>query len=278
MSTPTPYQESAATLPVPCPTSPVAGRSTETEAPAFDWTPVPDAVEYRVQLASSEAFDVLHYDEVVAPGTELPLDSVLPDEATMVYWRVRAEGGDDELSEWSEPAHFAVSEAALAEDEGLRVDAPPVPLHPNTRAQSVVEAAAVPFSWEDVPEASGYQLQVARTENFEDPELDLTVDRTTSITLYDELPHDESATLYWRLRPLFRGADPGPWSPVLSFTLAPSSEDEEEFVRQAEAPRPQARATGPVEQARTSGAFSVFVSLLVVISFVAILLLIGMAG
>jgi hypothetical protein len=254
----------------------VAGRPVETDTPVFDWTPVPDAADYRVQLANSEAFDVVHHDELAERRTKLSLDSVLPDESTTVYWRVRAEGENDEWSEWSSPAHFAVSETELAAEEGLRVDAPPVPLHPDGPPPSAVEATAVPFAWEDVPEASGYQLQVASTEDFEDPELDLTVDRTTSVTLYEELP-DEAATLYWRIRPLFRVAGSGPWSPPLSFPVAPPSE-EEEFVRQAEAPRNTARAAGPVEQARTSGAFSLVVSLLAVSSFIVIILLISIAA
>lgn len=277
MSTPTPYQESAVILPVPCPTAPVAGRPVETDTPVFDWTPVPDAANYRVQIASSEAFDAVHYDEATERGAKLSFDSVLPDEATMVYWRVRAEGEDGERSEWSEPAHFAVSEREATAEGTLRVDAPPVPLHPDGQQDSAVDATAVPFAWEDVPEASGYQLQVAPTVDVDDPILDLTLDRTTSVTIYEGLPH-EATTLYWRIRPLFRVAEPGPWSPAVSFTVAPPSEDEEEFAPQAEAPRGRARATGPVEQARTSRAFSVFVSLLAVTSFVVILLLIGMAA
>lgn len=278
MPTPTPHQESTATLPVPCPTAPVAGRPVETDSPVFSWVPVPGATGYQLQLASSEVFDTVHYDEVVDRGTALPLDSVLPGEATMVYWRVRAKGPEDERSGWSLPAHFARSSASPKDAEGtVRVDAPPVPLRPDDQQHAPVDPTAVSFVWEEVPEASGYQLQVAATEDFADPELDLTVDRTTEVTLHDRLPRT-ATTLYWRIRPLFRVAEPGPWSQPLPFTVAPPAEDEEELAPEAEDPQASARAAGPVEQARTSGALSLAVSLIVLVSFITTILLIFLVG
>jgi len=274
MSTPTPYQESPpATLPAPCPTQPVAGRPVETDAPVFDWTPVPDATGYRMQIASAEAFEVVHYDEETERGAALSLDSVLPDDATTVWWRVRAEGTGEEQSNWSEPAHFAVAADPERGEGTVRVDAPPVPLQPERSRDTPIDAGAVPFAWEGIPEASGYQLQVAPTERFNDPSIDLTVDQTTSVTLYDLLP-PEGTTFYWRVRPLFRVAGSGPWSRPVSFPVAPPAEEEEDLASEAADPRASARAAGPVEHARTSGTFSLVVSLLAVLSFVATIFLI----
>lgn len=228
MSTPTPYQESSpATLPAPHPTRPVAGRPVDTEPPIFNWTPIPEATRYRVQVASTEAFESVHYDDVMERGSALPLGSALPDGVTMMYWRVRAET-EEEQSVWSEPAHFAVPAAEQeADDAALRVEAPPVPLHPKSTQDPPVDQSAVPFSWESIPEASGYQLQVASTEDFSDPDIDFVVDQTTSVTLYDTLL-PEAATYYWRIRPLFQVADPGPWSSPVAFAVAPSESDEED--------------------------------------------------
>lgn len=275
MSTPTPYQESPpATLPVPCPTQPVAGRPVETDAPVFNWTSVPDATRYRVQIAPTAAFDTLHYDEETERGAALPLDHMLPDEGTAVYWRVRAEGPDEERSAWSAPAHFAVASATSETGEGaIRVDAPPVPIQPEGTRDTPVDRSAVPFSWEGIPEASGYHLQVGPTENFDDPSVDFTVDQTTSVTLYDVLPQ-EVTSFYWRVRPLFRDAGAGPWSRPVPFTVSPPATDAEDRAPEAADPQASARAAGPVTHARTSGAFSLFVSLLVVLSFVATILLI----
>jgi len=251
----------------------VAGRPVDTDAPVFDWTPISGAARYRVQIATTEAFDTLHYNEETERRAALPPATMLPDGTTMVHWRVRAEGDDDAMSAWSEPAHFAVATAEREGEEGsLRVDAPPVPLHPDSRQDTPVDQSAVPFSWEGIPEASGYQLQVAPSEDFDDPSVDLTVDQTTSVTLYDVLPL-EVTSFHWRIRALFRVASPGPWSSPVSFTVAPLAEEEEDLAPEAADPQASARAAGPVEHARTSRATTLTVSLLAVLSFIATLLL-----
>lgn len=279
MSTPTPYEESTPpTLPEPCPTRPVAGRPAETDSPVFDWTPVPDATRYRVQVASTEAFESIHYDDAMERGTALPLGSVLPDDVTTAYWRVRAETEEEERSNWSEPAHFARPAVEReAEEATLRVDAPPVPLHSESARDTPVDQSAVPFAWEGIPEASGYQLQVARTEDVSDPDIDLTVDQTTSLTLYDVLP-EEATTYHWRIRPLFRVADPGPWSSPVSFAVAPPESDEEELAPEAADPQASARAAGPVTQGRTSWTVSLSVSLIALLGFLATIALIILFG
>lgn len=276
MSTPTtPNKESSpATLPEPCPTWPVAGRPVETDSPAFDWTPVPGATRYRVQMASTEAFETVHYDDAMERGTALPLRSVLPDDVTTAWWRVRAEAKESKHSDWSESAHFTMPAAeGEVKDAALRVDAPPVPLHPEDPQDVPVDQSAVPFSWEGIPEASGYQIQVARTEDFADADVDLTVDQTTSLTLYEVLP-EEGTTYYWRIRPLFRRADPGPWSSPVAFAVARPASAEEELAPEAADPQASARAAGPVTTGRTSRMLSLTVSLIAVLSFLATIALI----
>ncbi len=278
MSTSTsPQETSLTTLPAPCPTQPVAGRSVEDGPPVFSWTPVPGAVRYRVQVASTEAFESVHHDAPMERGTALPLASVLPEEASIAYWRVRAEAAGAEPSAWSAPAHFALASDDAAEAErSVRVDASPVPLHPD-RNDTPVDQSAVPFAWEEIPGASGYQLQVAPTADFADPSVDVTVDRTTSVTLYDVLSL-EVTSFHWRVRPLFRDADPGPWSDARAFAVAPPEEDEDALATPSDDPQATARAAGPVQQARTSSTFSVLVGLFTLVSFIAIILLIYLAG
>ena len=278
MPSPTPYQEaSPATLPVPCPTQPVAGRPVETDTPVFDWTPVPDAPHYRVQIASTDAFEAVHYDETMDRGTAVPLETVLPEEAATACWRVRAEGPAEARSDWSAPARFALPSADLASAAGtVRVEAPPVLLHPTSDQDPPVDQSAVPFTWEGVPEATGYQLQVAPTDDFADPVVGLAVDQTTSVTLYDTL-RGGGAAFHWRVRPLFPVADPGPWSDPVPFVVAPPT-DEEELAPEAEDPRASARIAGPATRARTSTTLSLTVSLLAVLSFLATIALIMLAG
>jgi len=272
----TPYEESpTATLPVPCPTQPVAGRTVDLDdSSVFDWTPVPDAAHYRVQVSDTDTFESIHYDEVTGRRVLIPLGSVLPDDTALAYWRVRAETDAARSSPWSDAAHVTLP--SMEDEEILRVDAPPVPLHPTE--DTPADRQAVPFSWEGVPEASGYQIQVAPTEDFTDPAVDLTLDQTTSVTLCDMLSPDVSP-FYWRIRTLFRGMDPGPWStPPVSFAVTPSLEEEDDLATEASDPDSSAVAAGPVQHARTSRATSIAVSLFALLSFVAVILLIVLSS
>lgn len=277
-SVPTPPDDlPATTLPAPCPTHPVAGQSVEEASPAFDWTPVPGAARYRVQVAGTEAFEAVHHDAVMERGAACALASVLPAGTTSVYWRVRAEAEGEAPSAWSAPAHFSVAadEASTDAPPSVRVDASPVPLHP-THEDVPLRPAAASFTWEGIPAASGYELQVARTKACVAPLLAVTVDRVTALTLYDTLP-EERGSLYWRVRPLFRAAAPGPWSEARRFGVASQGDDEVPAVP-AEDPRATARAAGPVQQARTSGTLSIAVGLFALLSFLAIIALIYLAG
>lgn len=279
MTTPTPYEESPTrSRPVPCPTQPVAGRTVDSENPVFDWTPVPDADQYRVQIAEHEAFEDLYYDEQTEPSTPIALGSILPDDVSTVCWRVRAETDDTALSDWSNTAHFARPSAEHPEDEAaLRVEASPVPLHPDDHRHEPVDQSAASFSWERIPDASGYQLQVAATETFDDPTIDLSVDQTTSVTLCGMLP-EEASPLYWRIRPLFRVAAPGPWCAPVRFSVSSTPNPEQDLAPEGEAAQGSARAAGPVQHARTSRGFTLFVSLVVVLSFIATIVLIALLG
>lgn len=245
------------------------------DAPAFDWTPVPAADRYRLQIAGSEEFTSVYYDESVERETNISLDSVLPGHTTVAYWRVRAEG-ETETSLWSDAARFVPPSAEVEEDEALVVDAPPVPLRPTE--ETPLDRRAAPFTWEPVPEASGYQLQVASTDDFDDPAIDLTFDQVTSITLCDALPRE--APLYWRVRSLFRTTSPGPWSPPVEFATSPPEDPAAGKVttREEVSPGAEPAAAGPVLRARTTRTESMVLILLGVVSFLVTLFLISLFG
>lgn len=277
-TTPTPYEESPRTaLPVPVPTHPVAGQQVETDTPSFDWTPVPEAARYRLQISASENFEPILYDEVVERKTTIPLAPLFPDGATAGYWRVRAEIGD-ETTAWSSRAHFVLSSAEPEEGgEVVYVDAPPVPLRP--AEDTPIDRRATPFTWKPVPEASGYQLQVAPSKEFKAPVVDLTVDQTTSVTLCEMLPED--APLHWRIRSLFQTNTPGPWSPPLQFTTASSADEDpvpDVAAPDEHPPEASPTASGPVQRARTPRSHSVVLILLMILSFLVTLALIAQFG
>lgn len=279
MSDPTPRPDvPTSTLPAPQPTHPVARRTVTEDAPAFRWTTVPDASGYRLQLAGSPDFDACYYDEPVDGPTTLSLDAILPEHAETVVWRVRAETNGE--TPWSTPATFTVSEQASDGDGQFLVDAPPVPIRP-VRGD-VVDAEAATLTWEGVPEASGYRVQVAPTPDFDAPQVNLTLDQTTTLTLFGELAAEQQS-LHWRVRALFPNDTEGPWSDPNRFRTdpdvdpdLPAEEDATDERDETVPPERSPRAAGPALEAHTSGTSALITIAVVVVSFLATILLIMM--
>jgi hypothetical protein len=265
--------------PTPNPTHPVAGRSVTDGAPTFEWTSVPDADRYRLQLAASDDFETIYYDEAVEGPTSLAPTDVLPDGATTVVWRVRVE--DDTETSWSTPAHFDVSTTgAGADDAQFLVDAPPVPIHPVEG--DAVDAHLATFTWELVPKASGYRIQIGTTDAFDEPIVDLSFDRVTSVTLSDAL-EGEKSTLYWRVCALFPDDTSGPWSEAARFgtdseTVEVKSDDDAPTSSSSPAapPKNSPVAAGPAQRAHTSTAMAMTFVFVLVVSFIATILTIAL--
>ena len=247
---------------MPHPTRPVAGRRVDSASPTFDWTPLPGVTTYRLQLAETDAFETILYDDDVERPVTINLDDVLPSDAATVYWRVRAA----EAERWSGTAHFGAPGATDLADESVVVQAEPVPVTPAHEA--VIDPHTATFAWEGVPEASGYQLQVAEAETFDAPTLDLTLDRAASLVLYDQLP--ETDGLHWRVRTLFPEGSAGPWSAAVPFSTSTDVEDVSAMTaaeEEADRADDRARAAGPASEARTSGTMSVLIILMIALGF-----------
>jgi len=269
----------SSTLPAPQPTHPVARRTVSEQKPEFRWTPVPDASGYRLQLAGSASFDDCFYDEPVDGPTRLSLEAIVPDGVETVVWRVR---GASTEAPWSEPATFTLTEHEPETAEQFLVDAPPVPIRP-VRGDALDNEAAT-LTWEGIPEASGYRVQIASSPEFGDPGIELTLDQTTTLTLFDELP-PEQQSLYWRVRALFPNDTEGPWSEPNHFGTDPGGEVDvaaegevpaDETVEDSEEipPERSPRASGPAREAHT-GSTEVLVGISVfLVSFLLTILLV----
>ena len=70
------------------------------------------------------------------------------------------------------------------------------------------------FEWEQVPEASGYELQISQDPEFSN---DLIQVSNNSLVYIERELIDWESTYFWRVRPV-HGQDPGPWSGAYSFT------------------------------------------------------------
>lgn len=276
MSTASSPPEPTSTRPAPEPTQPVAGQTVEAASQEFRWTAVPDAETYRLQLAATDAFDTVYYDDTVnEDAATVDLADVLPADADAFVWRVRI-ASDEQPTAWSTVASVAVGTSTSDPEAQLQVDAPPVPIRPITG--DAVEVDGVTLTWEGVPEAAGYRVQVAPSEAFDEPVVDLTLDQTTTLTLFDALPADQER-FYWRVQVLFAGATAGAWSESVQFEATPDAGDDfepEGGDDAASSIERSAVAAGPAREAHTSSAMAVTFIGVLIISFLLTLLAIQM--
>lgn len=154
----------------------------------FAFAPVDGAVRYRAQVARDEAFNDVVMDGLFEASPAR--FAGLPDGD---YWlRVRA-----------------IDEAGL---EGYDVARPfalrarPVPPQPDV-------PAAATLSWQPVPEAAGYRVQVSRDAAFKD----LLIERDSPATSVDTgLP---PGAYFWRVASLRGNGQPGPWGDARAFAV-----------------------------------------------------------
>lgn len=294
MSVQTAASPSEAIFEAPEPRAPVGGATVAEPAPTLTWAPVPSATSYRLQVAPEADFSAFHFNALVGEVTEITLYDAVPTNGATCYWRVRAIT-PDEPTPWSGVAHFTVqpevetAAPATAPAGSTSGPAAPIPQRPVDGAP--VDGQSAVFAWDAVPQAQGYEVQVAPTEDFASPRVGLSLDRTTSLTLYGMLPTDEQP-FFWRLRARLHGGSFTPWSDPARLTATTDDaveafEAEQERRAAAEAERQEAmeraRATeraeaeSPVRTAQTSGAFVLGMATLTILSFIATLLLIAQA-
>ena len=191
--------------------------------PTFSWENT-GASKYELEIATTQAFgdsivlkrDNLQYPTYAPTGmdetggglglVEESATHAYLDSATF-YWHVRA--WDDAQRQWgsyspprSFTRHWGYLPALLLPEDGT-------------------VAAQMPFfSWEPVPGASYYQIQVDTSDSFGS----LSINDTTDVPAYtpaDALANDDD--LFWRVR-AFHGSHGGPWSAVRQFKLAWASD------------------------------------------------------
>lgn len=124
--------------------------------------------------------------------------------------------------------------------------AAPRPRPPATEAEA--STSRVTFRWDTVPDATGYDIQVATRSDFRQLLLDTTVQPTASYTPKQPLP-SQTATLYWRVRAQ-RSDGPTAWSAPQPVT-----------------PLTDGQASIPVRHARTSGRLALLWVALIIGSF-----------
>ena len=190
-------------------TAPLGGKSFEipakaqaTEVPLL-WQASQAAADYEVQLATSQDFaEVAQQARVAGTVYETPDLG-----AGAYYWRVRGRSTAGRPGPWSQAGAFRVSKAELL----------PSPPGLSPVAGFIVgPGVLVPLSWQEVPQAAGYQIDVSRSADF--GAKTLAVQTKTTAAGYDFMP-DTVGTYHWRVRALDRYGRATPYSETRSFEV-----------------------------------------------------------
>lgn len=190
-------------LPTPQPLTPADGQQLAT-VPTLTWSPVPGARSYTLEYARTptlfgDGAELVRMEGII--GTSQTLLN-LPADVTY-YWRVWAEA-EGTGSAWS-PVRSFVS-GATAPTGVPSLVAP---------SNGSTQAASVSLQWQSVVQATGYQIQIARSPDFASPVEDRTVG-STQTTIVTGL--ERGVMHHWRVRGL-NALGEGPWSVVHTFRV-----------------------------------------------------------
>ena len=177
--------------------SPSDGSTTTDTTPAFSWNAVPGAAGYEVQIADSEA-GLASAQSVEAGGTSYTPTTALTNNTTH-HWRVRAKDGDGQYGTWSAVQSLAVNIGAVS---GL--------------SPSSTTDTTPALSWNAVPGAAGYELQIAGSE------AGLASAQAVEVSAASYTPTTALTNLqthYWRVRAKDGDGQHGAWSAINSLSL-----------------------------------------------------------
>ena len=181
---------------------------TSTSKVTLEWEALDDADEYEINLYrycpqcpdEKESVTVANSEDTCAIIDEL-------DAGSKYYWKVRVALDKPFLSKWSELWEFTTA-----------LDEVPYLCSPICGAEDVI--LTTNFSWETVPGATGYEIEIATNEDF-DP---VIASGTATVNAWVASPKlDYSTTYYWQVRAVKDGI-PGAWSVCIFTTEAPPPE------------------------------------------------------
>jgi hypothetical protein len=184
---------------VPVLASPADGSVDQPVQIILSWNAAARASSYRLQVSKNGGFTAIVFDNSTLSGTSQQL--VLAHDSTY-YWRVRAKN-DGGLSAYSNTRSFTTV-----------ISPPPTPILVSPTDGATSQILLVTLSWNSLPTADTYYLQVASDAGF------------TQLIVRDSLLTDTSmqmsslnyiTTYYWRVRAKNVGGSSA-WTPSWQFT------------------------------------------------------------
>ena len=172
-----------------------------TNLPAFDWSDVPDAARYDLQVDNSSTFGS---PEVAVTVTASTYTVTMPLPDGRYYWRVRAVDAAGNAGSWTS-ARTVWVDITPAPAPTLLSPADGTPTSDNTPT----------FTWNAVSGLSAYRIQASKSADFSS----LAINSTKSSTTHTPGTALADGLYYWRLQA--RGADGiwGLWSTVWTVTV-----------------------------------------------------------
>ncbi len=203
-------------LPAPDITYPVDDVDQSLEDVTLDWTPVPGAASYDLQVASDADFNNIALTVSNVKSTRYSPTTTLKND--QFWWRVRAVDLAGQPTPWTASLNGF-------QREWPETPQPVFPLGATDSPASITDAKQY-YEWTPAKHATEYELQVSTNINFSPA---VTKTCTTAQTTYTPRTNDcaypaGSTVLYWRVRPIdypYSGGLPGFYSATQAFTYAP---------------------------------------------------------
>ena len=180
--------------------SPTGGAETTDTTPSLSWDTVSGAAGYEVQVAASEA-GLTSAPAVEASGTSYTPTTALVNNQ-IHYWRVRAKDGDGQFGAWSVVQSLTVKIGTVS---GLSP----------TDGEGTTDTTPS-LSWNAVPGAAGYEVQIAASEAGLASAMAVEVSGT-SYTPATALTNNQAH--YWRVRAKDGDGQDGEWSRVAAIAI-----------------------------------------------------------
>ena len=183
--------------------APVDGSTNEQTVVELQWNTSESSVTFHLQVADTPDLSRRMVDEKGIAGNAYPLFDL--NREKFYYWRVRAEN-ETGLSDWTPVWRFEPTQDPVV---------PAVPSLVAPADHSLDMPTEVIFTWQPVPGAATYHLQVSLEENFIRRSADMEGIRGTSQLIKELVP---TYIYYWRVRainPLGKSS----WSPTWELVI-----------------------------------------------------------
>jgi hypothetical protein len=197
------YESAYNILIPPVPVFPANGANGLLPAITLNWSDVPNAITYTLQISSVSDFSTLITEQSSLTVSESTLPDGLLSYNIQYFWRVKALN-EFTQSVWSQVFSFSTC---------LPI---PLLLFPTNATTNL--PTTVPFAWMPSDGAESYSIQLSTNENFTN-----IADESTGITssYYMSPLLDPQTTYYWHVRSVYTNGE-SPWSDVWYFTTAES--------------------------------------------------------